>query len=210
MRIADLDAVTVDGMGTLVELEPPVTRLRDELAAVGILRDAGAVADAFAAEVAYYRPRSHRAGDAAALAALRHDCAGVFLDHLAADVDPVAFAPRFLGSLRFRPIAGVTRALEQLRSRELRVAVASNWDCSLPDTLASAGLRELVDAVVASADVGAPKPEPDVFRRALELLGVDPARALHVGDEADDEAGALAAGMRFAYAPLAGVVKGLL
>jgi len=38
---------------------------------------------------------------------------------------------------------------------------------------------------------------------ALERLDVEPARALHVGDEPIDEQGARAAGMRFLPAPLA-------
>jgi FMN phosphatase YigB (HAD superfamily) len=48
-----------------------------------------------------------------------------------------------------------------------------------------------------------------VFRRAVELLGVRPERALHVGDSESDEAGARAAGMRFAPAPLAAAVEAL-
>ena len=38
--------------------------------------------------------------------------------------------------------------------------------------------------------------------RLLALLGVEPGRALHVGDSPEDEDGARAAGMRFAAAPL--------
>ena len=63
--------------------------------------------------------------------------------------------------------------------------------------------------VVTSAQAGAPKPEPAVFTLALELLGVQPSRALHVGDSDSDEAGASAAGMHFAPAPLAQAVQGL-
>jgi HAD superfamily hydrolase (TIGR01509 family) len=63
--------------------------------------------------------------------------------------------------------------------------------------------------VVTSAEVGLPKPDPAVFRRALELLGVRPERALHVGDSESDETGARAAGMRFAPAPLAAAVEAL-
>src|SRR5204863_95186 len=59
-----------------------------------------------------------------------------------------------------------------------------------------------------TGEAGAPKPEPAVFLLALEQLGVAPARALHVGDEAGDEDGARAAGMRFAPAPLATALAG--
>ena len=43
----------------------------------------------------------------------------------------------------------------------------------------------------------------------LIACGVQPSRALHVGDSDADEAGASAAGMQFAPAPLARAVEGL-
>jgi FMN hydrolase / 5-amino-6-(5-phospho-D-ribitylamino)uracil phosphatase len=46
------------------------------------------------------------------------------------------------------------------------------------------------------------KPNAKIFHAALERLAVPPSRALHVGDHAVDEAGARAAGMHFAWAPL--------
>jgi FMN phosphatase YigB (HAD superfamily) len=45
--------------------------------------------------------------------------------------------------------------------------------------------------------------------RALELLGIDASRALHVGDDEADELAAAAAGMRFASAPLTAAVAAL-
>jgi putative hydrolase of the HAD superfamily len=50
---------------------------------------------------------------------------------------------------------------------------------------------------VASAEIGAAKPDRAIFERALELAGADAREAWHVGDSADaDVAGALAAGLR--------------
>ncbi len=74
--------------------------------------------------------------------------------------------------------------------------VVSNWDCSLSSVLGEAGLLELVDGVVSSAEAGAAKPDPAPFRRGLELVGARPAEALHVGDsQREDGEGARAAGM---------------
>ena len=61
-----LDAVTIDAMGTLVRLVDPVPRLA---AAAGVSEEAAR--RGFAAEVAYYVPRSHEGTDAASLADLR-------------------------------------------------------------------------------------------------------------------------------------------
>jgi putative hydrolase of the HAD superfamily len=59
------------------------------------------------------------------------------------------------------------------------------------------GLLCHFSATVYSMDVGHAKPRPEPFRRALDLLGVEPHEALHVGDiERTDVGGALAVGMR--------------
>ena len=78
----------------------------------------------------------------------------------------------------------------------------SNWDVGLAEQLERIGADHFFSTVVTSAEAGAAKPDPAAFRLALQRLGVEPARALHVGDEAEDEEGAAAAGMRFAPAPL--------
>jgi len=210
MRFADLDAVTVDGFGTLIELESPLARLAEGLEAHGIHRSLPEVEEAFAAEVRYYRPHAHLARDERSLEHLRRDCVRVFLDALAAPLDPDDFVVPFLQALVFRPVAGATDALAVLRTHGLKLAVVSNWDCALPARLAEIGLHECFDELVTSAEAGAPKPEPLLFRLALERLGAVPERALHVGDEPDDELGARAAGMHFAPAPLSRAVAGLL
>jgi putative hydrolase of the HAD superfamily len=202
MLFADLDAVTVDGFGTLLELESPVTQLAAALEARGVHRSLPEVAAAFAAEAAHYKPRSHLARDASGLARLRRDCVRVFLDTLAAPLAPETFVEPFMASLVFRPADGAVSALAALREHDLKLAVVSNWDCSLPEQLAALDLLDAFDAVVSSAEAGAAKPDPAPFRVALERLGVAPERSLHIGDEGIDERGAAAAGMRFAPAPL--------
>jgi putative hydrolase of the HAD superfamily len=74
--------------------------------------------------------------------------------------------------------------------------VVSNWDVSLHDVLERTRLRALVDAVVISAELGAAKPDPAIFRAALERLGATAGEAMHVGDSVEhDVAGAHAAGL---------------
>jgi FMN phosphatase YigB (HAD superfamily) len=75
--------------------------------------------------------------------------------------------------------------------------VVSNWDCSLPDWLGPTGLLDLVAGVVTSAGAGAAKPDPRVFRQALELAGVEGPEAVHVGDSLDNDVeGARGVGIR--------------
>jgi len=199
-ELTDLDAVTIDAYGTLVELVDPVPALQAALATRGVDRDAERVRAAFRAEVAYYRPRSVEGRDAESLAALRRECAGVFLDVAGAELDPVEFTQAFVDSLAFRPVAGALAAVERFAAQGLALAVVSNWDVGLHEKLGP--LASHFASVVTSAEVGAAKPDPAVFLAALGRLGVAPRRALHIGDEPGDEDGARAAGMRFRWAPL--------
>jgi putative hydrolase of the HAD superfamily len=208
MRFAELDAVTVDGYGTLVRLSDPVPLFRQQLRERGVDCDADSIKAGFAAEVAYYRPNALLGRDSKSLAALRLECTRVFLAGAGAELDPASFVDGFMASIVMEPIEGAVETVRSLRASGLEVGVVSNWDIGLAEQLERLGLASLFGAIATTAEAGAPKPEPAVFRLALERLGVDPARALHVGDEQGDEDGAAAAGMRFAPAPLATAFAG--
>ena len=187
MALGRIEAVTFDSFGTLVSMEPPGPLLA---AALGV--DVAAASDAFRAEIAYYIEHHLEGRDPASLDALRDRCAAVLSDRLGKAVPRATM----LDSIRFSAFPDAAPVLRELRSRGLRLVVCSNWDCSLPEVLAAAGLAPLVDGVVASAVVGSDKPAPAVFEAALELCGCAPDRALHVGDSpAADVEGARAAGM---------------
>ena len=197
-----LRAVTVDGFGTLVHLADPIARLNAALRSTGTEASSDAIGNAFAAEVAHYRPRSYRARNATTLVTLRQECVSIFLDELGANLDPATFVAPFMSALQFDLVPGARTALEELRASGLRLACVANWDVGLHQELERLGVAELFDIVVTSADVGAPKPAPLIFERALNSLGVQPEAAVHIGDEKLDSEGAAAAGMRFEPVPL--------
>jgi len=195
--------ITLDAFGTLVELADPVPRLVDALAARGAAVSAAQAGAALAEEIAFYRAHHDAGVDAASLARLRERCAGVLRDGLeraGADVRaiaPAAIVESLLAALRFRPFADVPGALAELRAAGHRLVVVSNWDVSLHEMLRTTGLAALVDGAISSAEAGARKPDPAIFRSALALAGRDDGRrALHAGDSlALDVAGARAAGL---------------
>jgi putative hydrolase of the HAD superfamily len=198
MRFAELDAVTVDAFGTLVELVDPVPALQQALREHGVERSPELVLAGFRAEVAYYGPRSSEGRDDDTLERLRRECARVFLEATGSDLAPEEFSPVYAGALEFRVLEGVPARLRALRARGLELGVVANWDVSLHERLEELGLAPFFSVIVAAAG----KPSPDGLLRALDRLGVEPARALHVGDEPSDEEAARAAGMRFSPAPL--------
>jgi putative hydrolase of the HAD superfamily len=199
----ELDAVTVDAFRTLVELADPAPALGHALARRGHERETEVVRHAFATEVAYYLPRAHEGRDPATLQALRTECARVFLEAAGAPIEPPDFVEDFVGALEFRALPGAEEALRRLRSAGLALACVANWDVSLAEYLDRAGVGSYFDVVVSAAEANAQKPDPRVFRLALERLGVAPERALHVGDDDVDRDGANAAGLAFEPVPLA-------
>jgi putative hydrolase of the HAD superfamily len=108
------------------------------------------------------------------------------------------------GDVWTRQIPGARDALRALSALDLKLAVVSNADGTVEEQLRLDGTCQVgpgpgveVDAVLDSGVVGISKPDPAIFRLALEALDVAPARAIHVGDTpAADVAGALAAGVR--------------
>jgi putative hydrolase of the HAD superfamily len=203
LRRVDLDAVFLDAGNTLVTLDHAI--VCDVLAAAGVPSSPATFARAEAAA----RPAvSAFLGDglssegrdtftfyvARILAGLGIDGAGC--DRLSPGL--VATLKRDVGTQRLwsQVMPGVPDALRALRAAGLRLVVVSNSDGTVEQGLAAAGLRDLVDAVVDSAVVGAEKPDPAIFRRALDLAGTRPERTLHVGDlHAVDVLGARRAGL---------------
>lgn len=191
-------AVLLDALGTLVELQPPAPRLRARLAEEGFEVSEERAAAGFAAEISYYLAHHLEGSDRARLDHLRDRCAEEIMSAIGVPgLDHATARRAMLGALEFTPYPDALAGVADLRGRGHRLVVVSNWDCSLPDWLGGAGLLDLVDGVVTSAEAGAAKPDPAVFRKALELAGVDGSGAVHVGDSLDnDVAGARALGIR--------------
>ena len=189
-------AVLLDALGTLIELETPWPHLVEELAARGVEVGEDDARGAMLAEMAYYRAHHDEASTRPALEDLRRRCAAVIQERLDAPLSLADVEEALLAAVRFRPYPEVPAVLGRLRAAGARLAVVSNWDVSLHDVLERTGLRGLVDAVVISAELGAAKPDPAIFRAALERLGATAGEAMHVGDSLEhDVAGARAAGL---------------
>jgi HAD superfamily hydrolase (TIGR01509 family) len=202
-RLADLDAVTLDANGTLVELVDPVPKLGRILRDRGVERSAGAIRRAFETEGIVYGGRAAEAHEPSALARIQRECTSVFLAEVGAKaLDPEEFVPAYVGAMEFVVLPGVAETLRFLRRCGLALAVVANFDLTLGDRLGALGLAPSFSAVVTPADAAAAKPDVRIFEHALERLGVSPERALHIGDGKVDEDGARSAGMHFEWAPV--------
>ncbi|MGH3716825.1 MAG: HAD family hydrolase [Micromonosporaceae bacterium] len=95
-----------------------------------------------------------------------------------------------------RPRADAVRVLATLRSRGIRTAVVSDCTHEVPTAWPTFPLSPYVDAAVFSIEVGACKPDLEMYATACQRIGVPPEACLYVGDGGSRElTGARQAGM---------------
>ncbi len=88
-------------------------------------------------------------------------------------------------------------ALDRLRHAGIRTALVSDAGADDVESWARSPLRERLDAIVFSYQLGIRKPDARIYQHALDALGVRPEEALFVGDGGSDEhRGARAVGIR--------------
>ena len=203
-----LDAVVFDAGGTLVRLD--FEWMADAVSELGAPLEAAALRRAeIEGRRRYDRSVGSppRAGEPHPPLGTRGDMREYFIGMLEDAGVPTAAReaayPRFVArqlkpGLWIRPMEGARAALDGVGALGLRRAVVSNSDGRAEWHLEHCGMREGLEFVVDSQIEGVEKPDPRIFRIALERLGVPASRALYVGDiRSVDEGGARAAGMQF-------------
>lgn len=107
-----------------------------------------------------------------------------------------AIYQRFAELAAWRIFDDVLPALDALASKDIPLAVISNWDARLRPLLEQFRLDRYFEIIVVSCEVGFAKPSPVIFEHAAKKLGIPPENIVHVGDSAkEDVAGAKAAGL---------------
>jgi putative hydrolase of the HAD superfamily len=186
------EAVLLDAGGVL--LLPNDREILRELTAVGVEVDPAKFARAH-----YKGMRGIDKGTSWA------DYNAAFLSELGvtADEAPAALNRAFVGMEWNVVIPESYAALGDVASRYAHVAVVSNSDGTVENLLRSTGIAQVgpgegveVLAIIDSSVVGIAKPDPAIFHHTLDLIGVEPSKAVHVGDSVRfDVEGARAAGV---------------
>jgi FMN phosphatase YigB (HAD superfamily) len=194
------EIISLDALGTLIEVVDPVGGLVAALAQRGVTISSEEAAQGLGAEMSYYRSNSAFAGTAEALEQLRDRSTEVLTEALPQSASVIGFAAmrESLGeAVRFAPFPEVDAVLGALRAAGARLVIVSNWDISLYEVLDQLGLRERVDGVVISAEERLAKPDPELIYRAVSRVGGSSDSSVwHVGDDpASDLEMARAAGV---------------
>lgn len=97
---------------------------------------------------------------------------------------------------------GLSELLEYVQCKHLKCAVAtSTRKESAEVTLHNIGAWEYLNSVVYGDEVEHGKPEPDIFLRAAELIGVKPEEAVVIEDSINGIKAGYAAGMKVIHVP---------
>lgn len=104
---------------------------------------------------------------------------------------------RLIEPSSWTPYPDTLEVLAKLSALRVRTAVVSNIAFDLRPAFVALGADRYVDEFVLSFEVGAVKPDPQIFTTALKRLGVQAADAVMVGDSDEADGGARAVGCDF-------------
>ena len=111
-------------------------------------------------------------------------------------VDAHVTARHEFGRRVLRLREGAREAMAELRRRGVKLGLITVCSEEVPRAWPQTELAGLFDAETFSSECGLVKPEPEIYLRTAEALGVDAAECFFVGDGANDElAGAERVGM---------------
>ena len=88
----------------------------------------------------------------------------------------------FSDSASYKLFDDVLPALEALEELGYRLGLISNFEGWLEKMLIELEIGHRFDTAVISGLAGVEKPDPEIYRIAVEKAGVEPDRAVHVGD----------------------------
>lgn len=91
-------------------------------------------------------------------------------------------------------LPGVMRVLDELRGRDIRMAIGSSSKNAQP-ILKAIGLDKAFDVIIDGTHIKRSKPDPEVFSLGAERMGIEPQRCLVVEDADAGVEAALAANM---------------
>lgn len=107
-----------------------------------------------------------------------------------------------------RAVPGAIPLLRVLKSRVRIGIVTNNFTAEQRNKMEACGLAEFVDLLTTSEEAGCAKPDPEIFRIALNRLGCDPNEAAMVGNSWEiDVIGGLNAGVRAVWFNRQGITK---
>jgi putative hydrolase of the HAD superfamily len=203
LRRKKYPAVFLDAGQTLLAADPPIGVIYAEVARKYGLQVPPEIMDKVFREAyrerALHHPLSQAASNEADRQWWRELAEGLFQRFGRLTSFDACFAElydRFAHAQAWRLFPEVPAFLSECRRRGVRLGVVSNWDSRLETICRELGLEPAFEFILYSAAAGVAKPNPEIFKLALQRIGLKPDEVLHVGDSwEDDVLGARTAGL---------------
>ena len=193
-------AILFDVGWTLIYPSPTRKEATEKyLLALGYSFSPGDLESAIRASVNYYRNHRWQPQAMRNIAQFWQEYYTIFVERLGiSDPDlPIALNDHANKAVQYQIYSETLPVLRELRKRGYLIGAVSNWNSALPHILKDLKLMDCLDSLVVSDQIGYHKPQPEIFRYALDSLGVPAISTVHIGDdlEADIE-GARQAGIK--------------
>jgi putative hydrolase of the HAD superfamily len=105
-------------------------------------------------------------------------------------------AQELYGDIDYALFDDVLPTLKSLKEKNLTMGLVTNMDMDMRPVCKELGLGSYLNFFITSFEVGADKPQPQIFLEALTRAGVEAPEALHVGDQYKiDAVGAMGVGI---------------
>ena len=186
------DAVMLDAAGTLIAPAEPVAKTYARLASeYGVQLDLDVLSRSFVEAFGNMPPLAFSFESEAQLHAMEyqwwHTLVSRVVERCGANIEKFdeyfeRLYEYYAKGASWVCYSEVTSVLSQLKAAGYRLVVVSNFDSRLPRILHQLEIDDYMDGIVYSSRAGSAKPDKAIFYQALELLGIDAARAIHIGD----------------------------
>lgn len=77
---------------------------------------------------------------------------------------------------------GIIPMLSAIKQKNIKIGLITNCYFEESEAIRGSLLFRYFDAVCMSCELGLKKPDPEIFRKCTELLSVDPAECIYIGD----------------------------
>jgi len=190
LKLKSIKAVFFDFGDTLVSLTPPKEELFLRAAvSIGLKLDIESVRMAYRIVDFCHKYSSLRITDLRG----RDDfyrkynkklCAALGISSCFSDLHPLLLRS-FKDQKRWELIEDVPQVIRSLDEAGIPLAIVANWDRALASLVEKLGILELFSSIVSSQEVGAEKPDPEIFNKALNdvSLSVENDLVLYVGND---------------------------
>ncbi len=96
--------------------------------------------------------------------------------------------------------ADAKSCIKEMKDRGCAIGIVANQAATVVDSLREHGIAQLIDFMGVSALIGLEKPNPEIFKKAIDVLGFAPEQIVHIGNRLDtDVIPAQSLGMRTAW-----------